>query len=84
MRQILSQIGLRLAICSHVLYMITIAQQSDGLPVDGPAGPAWPKPAQFNTTAGYVMEGVHLLYNNDGENLWAVTSPYHGTRRHQG
>lgn len=23
------------------------------------------------------MAGVKLLYNNDGENLWAVTSPYH-------
>jgi hypothetical protein len=24
-----------------------------------------------------VMDGVKLLYNNDGENLWAVDSPYH-------
>jgi hypothetical protein len=24
-----------------------------------------------------AMANVQLLYNNDGENLWAVTSPYH-------
>jgi hypothetical protein len=29
------------------------------------------------TTAGAVMDGVQVLYNNDGENLWAVQSPYH-------
>ena len=23
------------------------------------------------------MDGVRVLYNNDGENLWAVSSPYH-------
>jgi hypothetical protein len=28
-------------------------------------------------TGAEVMEGVSVLYNNDGENLWAVTSPYH-------
>ena len=29
------------------------------------------------TPAASVMDGVALLYNNDGENLWAVKSPYH-------
>ena len=28
-------------------------------------------------TGASVMKGVQLLYNNDGENLWAVDSPYH-------
>jgi hypothetical protein len=28
-------------------------------------------------TGASVMEGVQLLYNNDGENLWAVNSSYH-------
>lgn len=30
-----------------------------------------------HTTAGQVMDSVEVLYNNDGENLWAVQSPYH-------
>ena len=29
------------------------------------------------SAAADVMDGVRLLYNNDGENLWAVDSPYH-------
>ena len=29
------------------------------------------------TVAASVMDGVQVLYNNDGENLWAVQSPYH-------
>ena len=28
-------------------------------------------------TGAAVMDGVRVLYNNDGENLWAVTSTYH-------
>eukprot|EP01052_Picozoa_sp_SAG31_P037849 SAG31_NODE_4954_length_2837_cov_1.697589_3_plen_415_part_00 len=43
----------------------------------------WPGGAQkqaahlLQPTAAVVMNGVRLLYNNDGENLWAVNSSYH-------
>ena len=34
-------------------------------------------PALVRPMGASVMDGVRVLYNNDGENLWAVTSPYH-------
>jgi len=35
------------------------------------------RPVQVAPTGVANMAGVRLLYNNDGENLWAVSSPYH-------
>lgn len=36
-----------------------------------------PVQVQVAPTGVANMAGVQLLYNNDGENLWAVSSPYH-------
>eukprot|EP00041_Stephanoeca_diplocostata_P017186 m.342562 g.342562 ORF g.342562 m.342562 type:complete len:269 (+) comp20621_c0_seq37:58-864(+) len=30
-----------------------------------------------SSPATNVLDGVHIIYNNDGENLWSVTSSYH-------